>query len=247
VRTPLRILGLVVVVALGAAWAFTFRPQSLGGPAGWVMVRGVSMNPKYHTGDLVITRPRATYRKGDIVAYRVPKGDVGAGVVVIHRIIGGSARTGYVMQGDNNPRADEWRPKRRDIVGAAWVLAPQMGKMLAFLHAPVPLASLAAGIAVAMVLVPGGPSEDEREDEHDEGSGDGGADEIPVPRAWVPPLVDVGAPTRVFLGLDVWDSVGALRASDGDGSLRIELRRVELAAGLRPAMATPDREVLLTA
>jgi signal peptidase len=140
------------VVAM--AWSFTLRPQSLGGPAGYVMVRGISMQPTYHTSDLVITRPRSSYAKGDIVAYRVPKGDVGAGMVVIHRIIGGSGRTGYVLQGDNNPAPDDWRPKSGDIVGKTWILGPQAGKVLLLLHAPIALASVAAGVAIAIVAVP---------------------------------------------------------------------------------------------
>jgi signal peptidase len=130
----------LIAIASCTAWAFTLRPQSLGGPAGYVMVRGISMLPTYHTNDLVITRQRASYSKGDIVAYRVPSGQVGAGIVVIHRIIGGSGSSGYVVPGD--------------IVGKAWLLGPQTGRLLLLLRAPIPLASIAAGIAMAIVLVP---------------------------------------------------------------------------------------------
>jgi signal peptidase len=153
-RLTRKLVWYLAVLIVGTAWAFTLRPQSLGGPAGYVMVRGVSMLPTYHTNDLVITRPRSSYAKGDIVAYRVPKGQVGAGIVVIHRIIGGSGRTGYLLQGDNNPAPDDWRPKSADIVGKAWILGPQAGKLLLLLHAPIALASVAAGIAIAIVVVP---------------------------------------------------------------------------------------------
>jgi signal peptidase len=147
------VLGGVAIVVLGLAWSVSLRPQSLGGPAGYVMVRGVSMNPTYHTGDLVVTHPRATYGKGDIVAYRVPRGNVGEGIIVIHRIIGGDAQTGYVIQGDNNPDPDPWKPKHDDIVGRAWLVGPHVGSVLAFLHAPLPLASLVTGIVVAYYVV----------------------------------------------------------------------------------------------
>ena len=158
-RIARTMLGVVLVAGAAAAWALTLRPQSLGGPSGYVMVRGVSMNPTYRTGDLVVTRSQGSYGRGDIVAYRVPKGDVGEGIVVIHRIIGGSARDGYLVQGDNNEAPDGWLPKNADVMGKAWFALPRGGLVLAWLHAPVPLASMAAGIVIAMVLVPAGGEE----------------------------------------------------------------------------------------
>jgi signal peptidase len=118
------------------------------------MVRGVSMLPTYKTGDLIITRKASSYRKGDIVAYHVPKGQFGAGIVVIHRIIGGTAAKGFVIQGDNNPFRDDWTPTPKDIVGKAWVRLPRAGVVLLFLHSPLTLASLGAGIVIVFVLFP---------------------------------------------------------------------------------------------
>jgi signal peptidase len=147
------VLGSAAIVVIGLIWAVSLRPQSLAGSAGYVMVRGISMNPTYHTGDLVVTHPRPTYGKGDIVAYRVPKGDVGEGIIVIHRIIGGDARRGYVIQGDNNPEPDPWKPKDVDIIGRAWLVGPRVGSVLAFLHSPLTLASLVTGIVVSYYVV----------------------------------------------------------------------------------------------
>jgi len=155
--------GLAVTVALVAIWFFLLRPQVLGGPAGYVMVSGTSMLPKFHNGDLIIVRAQSTYGVGDVVAYRVPKGDPAAGLQVIHRIVGGSARKGFVMQGDNRSAPDIWHPKPTDVVGKAWVSVPKGGMVLAFLHSPLLLGSLAAGIVFAAFL--GGSGKKRREDE----------------------------------------------------------------------------------
>jgi signal peptidase len=141
-----------VLLLLAIAWITMLRPANLGGSAGYVMVRGTSMLPTYHAGDLVVTERRASYAVGDIVAYRVPEGGPGAGLIVIHRIVGGSADEGFVMQGDNNPALDDWRPKAGDVVGAPWFVVPHLGTLLAFFHTPLTLASLGAAIAVALVF-----------------------------------------------------------------------------------------------
>jgi signal peptidase len=143
------------LLGLIAAWSATLRPQSIGGPAGYVMVRGTSMLGTYNPGTLVVVREKPSYSQGEIVAYHIPDGQVGAGIIVIHRITGGSATAGFITQGDNNPSPDDWRPKPRDIVGKAWIAVPALGQMLAFLHAPVPLAALGASLAIVFVIEPG--------------------------------------------------------------------------------------------
>ncbi len=138
------------IAALG--WMLTLRPTRMGGPASFVMVQGVSMVPTFHTGDLVIAHRQSSYTVGDIIAYHVPEGDVGAGLTVIHRIIGGSPATGFVTQGDHNTTPDDWRPTLADVQGRAWMVVPNGGVILAFLHAPIPLASLAAAAVVMWVV-----------------------------------------------------------------------------------------------
>jgi signal peptidase I len=157
-----RWVGLALTVALVAAWFFLLRPQMLGGPAGYVMVSGTSMLPGYHNGDLIVVHAESQYRVGDVVAYRVPEGDPAAGLQVIHRIVGGSPARGFVMQGDNRSAPDIWRPKPGDVVGAAWLDVPKGGVVLAFLHSPLLLASLAAGIVFAIFL--GGSARKSREE-----------------------------------------------------------------------------------
>jgi signal peptidase len=150
-----RVPAVVAFGALAIAWAVVFRPQWLGGPATYVMVRGDSMLPTFETGDLVITESRAEYRVGDVVAYRVPSADVGSGLLVIHRIVGGDARRGYVLSGDNNSESDPWQPTGADIVGVAAIRVPIAGRVLGLLHDPATLASLGASLVVIVVLISG--------------------------------------------------------------------------------------------
>ncbi|MFL5960533.1 MAG: signal peptidase I [Gaiellaceae bacterium] len=136
----------VQIVLVTAVLAFCL-PQSLGGRAGWVLVSGTSMLPHLHTGDLVLVERQSSYRIGEVVAYRVPNGEVGAGHVVIHRIVGGNGKTGWTMQGDNRTAADLWHPTNRDLVGAKLLRVPDAWLVLRFLHTPLFLALL-AGLGV---------------------------------------------------------------------------------------------------
>jgi len=155
-RTPARRLmsgvTLVVFLLIAAAWMVAFRPQALGGPARYLVIRGDSMVPTYVSGDFVVLHTQSTYHAGEIVAYAVPKGEVGAGLLVIHRIIGGDAARGFTVKGDNNPAPDPWRPRQADVVGSAWVVIPGVGQAIVAIRSPLMMAGLAAAIVVAVVL-----------------------------------------------------------------------------------------------
>jgi signal peptidase I len=133
-------------------WAQFLRPQSLGGNAGYVLVSGESMEPRYHTGDLVLVLKQSRYHAGQVIAYRVPKGDSMAGHQVIHRIIGGDANHGFIVRGDNRTAADVWRPKPEDIVGAKTLRIPAAVSVLRLLRSPLLLALLAASFAFVHLL-----------------------------------------------------------------------------------------------
>src|SRR4051794_7088849 len=145
-------LSLLLLVAVVLVWAMTLRPQSLGGPAAYVLVSGHSMLPRYKTGDLVLVERKSSYQVGQVIAYRVPKGDPMAGAQVIHRIIGGDAKRGFLVQGDNRSAPDVWRPKPGDIVGAKALRIPNAVLVLQFLRSPVLLALLAACFVFVRVL-----------------------------------------------------------------------------------------------
>ncbi|MGE0134498.1 MAG: signal peptidase I [Dehalococcoidia bacterium] len=151
-RWAWRVASVLTFVGLIALWAVTLRPVSLGGPATYLTVSGRSMQPTLRGGDLVILHERETYATGDIVAYRIPAGEPGAGNRVIHRIVGGSGSEGYVTRGDNRTSDDQWRPTDEDVLGKLWVRAPGVGQFLPQLRAPLIVATLAAILAVWLVF-----------------------------------------------------------------------------------------------
>jgi signal peptidase len=151
-------IGLALTLAILGAWFVLLRPMALGGPTSYLFVSGTSMLPTLETGDLVIAQSASTYEVGDVVAYHVPDGQPGAGALVIHRIVGGSAN-GFLIQGDNRDQPDDWHPASDDIVGRLWVRIPGAGTAIAFIKQPGVLAPLAAGLAVTFVLLGGGRRE----------------------------------------------------------------------------------------
>jgi len=147
-----RAASLAAVVLALVFWALFLCPQSLHGRAGYVLVSGHSMLPRYHTGDLVLVERKSSYHVGDVIAYRVPKGDPMAGAQVIHRIVGGDATHGFLVQGDNRTAPDVWRPKPSDVVGAKAFRIPNAVLVLQFLRSPILLALLAACFVFVRML-----------------------------------------------------------------------------------------------
>jgi signal peptidase I len=147
-----RVAWIVATIAMFLFWAQFLRPEALGGNAGYVLVSGQSMEPRYHTGDMVMVLRRSGYHTGDVIAYRVPKGDPMAGAQVIHRIIGGNAKKGFVVQGDNRSAPDVWHPKQGDVVGSQVLRIPNAVAVLQWLRSPLLLALLAASFVFVRML-----------------------------------------------------------------------------------------------
>jgi signal peptidase len=144
----------MLTAALALTWVVFLRPVSLGGPADYVIVSGHSMEPMFKTGDVVVALRQHAYHHGEVVVYRVPAGEPAAGDRVIHRIIGGSAATGFVMKGDNKDGVDPWRPKPEDIIGKERLRIPNAGDGLLFLRTPLGVALL-AGLTTLLVALAG--------------------------------------------------------------------------------------------
>lgn len=132
----------VLTFALLTGWFVVLRPQALGGPASYVRVSGISMTPTMHSGDLALTEHRSAYHAGEVIVYRVPAGELGAGLNVIHRIVGGNGTTGWTTKGDHNGYPDRWHPKNSDVVGEVSVRVPGVYGWLSQLRHPAVLAAL---------------------------------------------------------------------------------------------------------
>ena len=118
------------------------------------------MLPRLHTGDLVLVEHRSSYRVGEVVAYRVPEGQVGAGHAVIHRIVGGNGTTGWQMQGDNRTAQDLWHPTNSNVIGAEQLRIPHAWFVLRIFHMPVLLALFAAFAVFFWIALPGDREEE---------------------------------------------------------------------------------------
>jgi signal peptidase I len=136
-------LGLIVLACL---W-FAFAPTALGGSTTYVVTDGVSMEPRFHAGDLVLVRSQSNYRVGQIVAYHSNVFHT----IVLHRII---ARDGnrYVFKGDNNNFVDFEHPAQSQLIGALWIHVAGAGAKLQALRSPALVGGL---VAIGTLLLAG--------------------------------------------------------------------------------------------
>jgi signal peptidase len=146
----------VKALSTGLLLAFVWMiwPQSMHGAIAYISVDGHSMDGTYANGDLIVVRKQPIYRVGDIVTYKIPKGDFGAGANVIHRITGGNGTTGFTTQGDNRNIPDPWHPRTADVVGRSEVRVPGGAHYFLALSKPIPLGGLCAALTVLVMLWP---------------------------------------------------------------------------------------------
>lgn len=139
--------GLLAVVVV-ASW-----PARFGGATSFVAVHGRSMEPTYHSGDLLVVRSDEP-EVGDVAVYRLADG-LARGGNVVHRVVGVRGDDRYVMQGDANEFPDDATPSRRDVIGSPIVnLGPWPMRALASLPL---VAALAFCVAVGWIIWPPPP------------------------------------------------------------------------------------------
>jgi signal peptidase I len=142
------VLAVVLLGGLVVLLFVFFRPQSLGGSTEYVEVHGISMTPTIHDGDVVVVEKQASYQVGDVVAYRVPAGQPGAGEDVVRRIAGGNGATGFITRGDHNSDIDPWHPKTADVLGKAWFRVSRLLRWVLI---------VVAGVAVVILVIAAWP------------------------------------------------------------------------------------------
>lgn len=129
----------------GVGWIY-LAPAAIGGSTSYVVTSGRSMQPLFHTGDLAVVRPAASYRVGEVVAYRSSL----LHVVVLHRIT--AIHNGrYTFKGDHNSFVDPTHPSRAALVGRLWLRVPRGGVLLHWLHTPLIGALLAGGAGLLLM------------------------------------------------------------------------------------------------
>lgn len=160
----------LVTLGIVAVWFTGMRPQALGGPTAYVGVSGHSMLPTLRSGDLTIVKKQARYEVGDVVAYTIPEGQPGAGMKIIHRIVGGDGNNGFVTQGDNNGYTDMWHPTDDQVVGRVRMRLPGVAGFLSKMRQPRWLALIVFVTTFVIVVLPEGrrrrDDEAERADPH---------------------------------------------------------------------------------
>jgi signal peptidase I len=135
-----RAIAVVATVAVAAAAWWWLAPPPLGGQTTIVTVDGTSMLPGLTQSDVVIIRPAAQYRVGDVVAYRSAL----LHRIVLHRIVDIDGDH-FTFKGDNNSFLDPEKPNRTALVGKRWITAPGVARVVGVLRLPLVLALFAAG------------------------------------------------------------------------------------------------------
>ncbi len=153
-RSPVRRIGgllawTLITFALWVSW-----PQSMGGKVAYIQVSGHSMDGTYKTGDLIVVERHSHYSTGDIITYRIPKGQFGAGAQVVHRIVGGNGDTGFITKGDNKKFDDAWHPRNGDVIGRSWIRLPGAGIWFSRISQPLPLGVLVGGLTIFVMVLP---------------------------------------------------------------------------------------------
>ena len=146
------VLDIVVLVIIGLGSWFLW-PVSLGGNTQFIVVEGQSMEPRYHVGDVVVVKAHDHPQVGDIIVFRVPDGEPGDGMLVVHRVHAIRPDGSYETKGDNRDMPDNWGVRSDDILGEPRVTLPKFGRLIGIFSSPL-IVGGAAGVLTVLFLWP---------------------------------------------------------------------------------------------
>ena len=121
-----------------------------------VVVEGVSMEPTYIQGDLLVLKgiPAQDIKLGDVVVYRRTVNSM----LIVHRVVAIKTISGelyFTTQGDNrqtNPSPDYPDVPAEDVVGTVTYHVAALGNVVLALQSPVGLV-LSGGLIVVILLL----------------------------------------------------------------------------------------------
>ena len=141
------LLSATLVVLAVAAW-LVLAPTQIGGETSYVTTSGISMAPRFHTGDLAVVRPADALQGRR--HRRLPQHDAAHGrPAPHHRRQGRSLR----LQGrQQRLRRSRRGPPAPTLVGRLSLRVAHGGRVLAWLHTPFMAALLLGGLAALLLL-----------------------------------------------------------------------------------------------
>lgn len=147
------VLDTLVLLVLAAATIYLW-PANFGGNTHIIVVQGHSMEPKYHIGDALIVKPIADPKVGDIIVFRIPDGEAGAGTNVVHRVYRFREDGTIQTKGDNRDTPDMWRLTKKDVLGTPLFMVAQAGTVVGWFRSPM-LIAICCFLIVLMWTGPG--------------------------------------------------------------------------------------------
>ena len=115
------------------------------------IVKSGSMEPAIQTGAVIVTRPTAAYRTGDVITFENASSDI----PTTHRIVGVEESGGavsFVTKGDANEEADNAMVARDDVLGKVLFDIPYAGFVLDFSRQPMGFVFLVGLPALLIIL-----------------------------------------------------------------------------------------------
>jgi len=143
-------LAITVLVLIAGTTAFSV----LKAPGGWrsFVVLSGSMEPKIKTGSVVVIKPQAEYKQGDVVTFlSSPKANLKKlDATITHRIAevhDDEGRATFTTKGDANEDPDRESVTERQVLGKVMVSIPFLGYAVSF-------AKTQTGF-ITLIIIPG--------------------------------------------------------------------------------------------